>query len=132
MWIRGIYIFLNVNIIQKLFGTGCDTFGQIMTDMGYNDELMAFKNETTNAAHNIYLNYLVTVGIFGALSYITFVVSSVIRGIKRSMRNKYCIVLVASVISYSIQGIVNIDQPITTPLFIVIVALLENQNRIKA
>lgn len=132
MWIRGIYIFLNVNIIQKLFGTGCDTFGQIMTDMGYNDELMAFKNETTNAAHNIYLNYLVTVGMFGALSYITFVVSALIRGIKRSFSNKYCIILVASVISYSVQGIVNIDQPITTPLFIVIVALLENQNRIKA
>lgn len=132
MWIRGIYIFLNVNIVQKLFGTGCDTFGQIMTDMGYNDELMTFKNETTNAAHNIYLNYLVTVGMFGALSYITFVVSALIRGIKRSLSNKYCIVLVASVISYSIQAIVNIDQPITTPLFIVIIALLENQNRIKA
>ena len=103
-----------------------------MTDMGYNDELMSFKNETTNAAHNIYLNYLVTVGMFGALSYITFVVSALIRGIKRSFSNKYCIILVASVISYSVQGIVNIDQPITTPLFIVIVALLENQNRIKA
>lgn len=132
MWIRAFYIFLNVNIVQKIFGTGCDTFGQIMTDMGYNKELMAFKSETTNAAHNVYLNYLVTVGIAGVCSYITFIVSAIIRGIKQSLHNKYCVVLIASAISYGLQSFVNIDQPITTPLFIVVIALLENYNRIKA
>lgn len=130
MWIRSIYIFINVGIFQKLFGTGCDTFGQAMTNWGYNDELMVFKNETTNATHNIYLNHLVTLGIIGVSSYITFIVSAVIRGIKKGFSNKYCIIFTASVISYAVQGIVNIDQPITTPLFIVVVALLENQNRI--
>lgn len=130
MWIRSIYIFINASIFQKIFGTGCDTFGQVMTNLGYNNELMTFKNETTNAAHNVYLNYLVTLGLAGVCSYITFIVSAVIRGIKKGFSNKYCIIFVASIISYSVQSIVNIDQPITTPLFIVVVALLKNQIRI--
>ena len=129
MWIRAVYIFMDLPFIQKIFGTGPDTFRMIMDATGYNGELFAYKNEITDCAHNVYLNYLVTIGITGAVSYIVMVVSSIVRGIKQGVKNKNVMIFLSAVLCYGLQSIVNIDQPITTPLFILMIAILEAENR---
>ena len=100
-----------------------------MDATGYNGELFAYKNEITDCAHNVYLNYLVTIGITGAVSYIVMVVSSIVRGIKQGVKNKNVMIFLSAVLCYGLQSIVNIDQPITTPLFILMIAILEAENR---
>ena len=129
MWIRALYIFGDMSILHKIFGNGPDTFTAMMDISGYNEELIAFRKETTDCAHNVYLNYLVTLGIAGVISYITAIVSCVVRAVKKAFSNKYAVIFAGSVVCYGIQSIVNIDQPITTPLFILMIALTESQCR---
>lgn len=126
MWTRTFYIFIKVNIFQKIFGMGPDTFEKAMDIFGYNNELMKYKNEITNCAHNVYLNYLITLGFAGAISYITAIVSVLVRAVRRAAQNKYAMIFAGSVLCYSVQSVVNIDQPITTPLFILMIAILES------
>ncbi|MBQ9673421.1 MAG: O-antigen ligase family protein [Ruminococcus sp.] len=126
MWIRSIYAFGNMNFFQKIFGTGPDTYKLVMDAMGYTAELKKFKHETTDAAHNVYLNYLITVGLAGVGSYITLIVSSIKRAVKSAVADKFVIAFTAGVLCYSVQAVVNIDQPITTPLLILMLALVEN------
>lgn len=129
MWIRAFYIFGDGGIINKIFGFGPDSFKNVMDFFGYNNELKLFKNETTDCAHNVYLNYLVTVGIAGVASFVTAIISVIFRTIKKARNNKFAIIFASAVLCYSIQAIVNIDQPITTPLLVLMLALTENQNR---
>ncbi len=131
MWIRAFYIFIDMNILHKLFGSGPDTFGNMMDVFGYNQELLSYKGEITDCAHNVYLNYLVTTGLVGVCSYITAIAATLIRTVKIASKNKYAVIFAGSILCYSVQAIVNIDQPITTPLFIVMLALTESQNRIE-
>lgn len=130
MWIRALYIFWDMSILQKILGSGPDTFTAMMDISGYNEGLIAFRKETTDCAHNVYLNYLVTLGIAGVVSYITAIVSCVVGAVKKAFSNKYAVIFASSVVCYSVQSIVNIDQPITTPLFILMLALTESQCRV--
>lgn len=129
MWIRSLYIFKDMSVFHQIFGSGPDTFGIMMDISGFNRELSAFKNEVTNCAHNVYLNYLITIGVTGAVSYTTMVVASIVRGIKNMHINKYSLIFASAVLCYGVQSIVNIDQPITTPFFILMIAIVESQNR---
>lgn len=90
---------------------------------------MKFGDSSTNAAHNEYINYLITTGIVGLGSYLAFVGSAVVRAVKTASKNPIVIVFLAAVVGYSAQAFVNISQPITTPLFIIFVALCEAISR---
>lgn len=66
MWIRSIWIFGDASFIEKLFGVGPDMFYSAFGP--YFDDLSKYGDSSTNAAHNEYLNYLITIGITGLLS----------------------------------------------------------------
>lgn len=125
MWIRSVYAFFDMNVFQRLFGSGPDTYRLVMDAFGYTEELKQFKHETTDAAHNAYLNYLVTLGAFGLVSYLTIIASTLKRALSLA-KDKYVFAFTAAVFCYSIQATVNIEQPITTPLLILMLALAEN------
>lgn len=127
MWIRSMWIFGDASVWQKLFGTGPDTFYYPFSR--YFDGLMKFGDSSTNAAHNEYINYLITTGIVGLGSYLAFVGSAIVRAVKTASKNPIVIVFLAAVVGYSAQAFVNISQPITTPLFIIFVALCEAVSR---
>ncbi len=127
MWIRSMQIFGDASIWQKLFGTGPDTFYYPFSP--YFEGLQKFGDSSTNAAHNEYINYLITTGIFGLAAYLAFVGGAVVRAVKTAARNPIAIVFIAAVAGYSAQAFVNISQPITTPLFIIFVALCEAVSR---
>lgn len=123
MWIRSMWIFGDFNFVQKLFGSGPDTFYYAFQP--YFADLSKFGDSSTTAAHNEYINYLVTVGITGLAAYCAVIGSTVWRAVKASKTNPVAIVFVAAVICYSVQAVVNIAQPITTPLLFVFIALCE-------
>lgn len=127
MWIKSFEIFCDSSFLQKLFGTGPDTFYYAFSP--YFGELMKYGDSSTNAAHNEYLNYLITIGAAGLLAYLSVIGGAIARAVKKSFSNPLSIVCVSAVICYSVQAVVNIAQPITTPLFILFVALTEAVSR---
>ena len=129
MWIRSLWIFGDASFLEKLFGTGPDTFYFAFSP--YFSGLIKYGDSSTNAAHNEYLNYLITIGIAGLASYIAVVGGAVTKAVKTARKNPVAIVFASAVICYSVQAVVNISQPITTPLFIIFIALCEAVGRQK-
>lgn len=130
MWIHAIEIFTGADFIHKLFGFGPDTFYCVYEP--YFAELQKYYgNSFTDAAHNEYINYLVTIGIAGLTSYLAFVGGALVRGFKSAKRNPVVLAFAAAVIGYAVQAVVNIAVPISTPLFIIFVSLCEAMARQK-
>lgn len=128
MWIKSVDIFKGSNIKDILFGCGPDTFKSAFTP--YFDELNEkYGNTATNCAHNELLNYLITIGLVGLLSYLTMVISVIVRAVKYGKKNPMAIVFASAVLCYLMQSVVNIAQPITTPLFFIFIALTESAVR---
>lgn len=121
IWRRTMEIYREFPLWQKLFGTGPDTFYFVYQP--YFTELTKYWISSTNAAHNEYLNYLITVGLFGLLAYGTALVSSLICGFRVARQKPMTLTFCAAVICYGAQALVSIAQPITTPLFILFLAL---------
>ena len=127
MWIRSMWIFGDESFVKKLFGTGPDNFYYAFSP--YFTGLMEYGDSSTNAAHNEYINYLITIGVAGLASYLALVGGVITRAVKAAKKNPLVIISVAAVICYSVQAVVNIAQPITTPLFIIFLALTEAFSR---
>lgn len=121
MWRRTLDIFGDFNLWRKLFGSGPDTFYYMFQP--YFPELNKYWTSSTNAAHNEYLNYMITVGVLGAAAYTTALISGAVRGIRERNQNPMGAVYCAAVICYGAQALVSIAQPITTPLLIIFLAL---------
>lgn len=128
MWIKSMDIVKNSSAKDILFGCGPDTFKSAFAP--YFDELNEkYGNTATNCAHNELLNYLITIGIVGLLSYLTMVISVIVRAVKYRKQNPLTIVFASAVLCYLMQSVVNIAQPITTPLFFIFIALTESAVR---
>ena len=87
--------------------------------------VLAFGNSSTDAAHNEYINYLITIGIAGLGSYLAFVGGALVRGFRSAKNNPAVLCCAAAAVAYLAQATVNIALPISTPLFIVFVSLCE-------
>ncbi|MBR1482300.1 MAG: O-antigen ligase family protein [Ruminococcus sp.] len=123
MWLRSFRIFAEANPWQKLFGTGPDTFYYAFEP--YFKELEQYGNSSTDAAHNEYINYLITIGAVGLLSYLAFAGSALVRGFKAAKRSPVVLCCCAAMVAYLAQATVNIALPISTPLFIIFLTLCE-------
>lgn len=121
MWRKSLEIFGDFSIWRKLFGSGPDTFYYVFKP--FFPELTQYWTTSTNAAHNEYLNYLITVGIFGASAYCTALIGAVTCCIRKMKQQPVGAVYCAAVICYGVQALVSIAQPITTPLLILFLSL---------
>ena len=86
------------------------------------NEMVGVTGKKYDNCHNELLQYLVTTGIFGAVSYIGLFVSSIIYMLKRNDGNAIVIASIGAAVAYAAQGLVNLNQPITTPFYFVILA----------
>ena len=128
MWNKSIEAFTQYTPLQKLFGTGPETF--YFTFSPYFDELYnRFGDGSTDAAHNEYINYLLNIGIVGLTSYLAFTLGALVRGFKAAKRNPLSLVFASAIVAYMAQAVVNIALPIATPLFIVCISLCETVSR---
>nr|WP_288826248.1 O-antigen ligase family protein [uncultured Clostridium sp.] len=112
IWRNGLECFSKLTLWKKLIGYGPETFGILILRATANNKY----NELFDSAHNEYLHMLVTVGIFGLTSYIVFLFSF-IRSCFSYKKNYYIIAIAFAVICYSVQAFVNLNLPIVTPIF---------------
>lgn len=120
-WRIGWESYLKQPLRHKLFGFGPDTFGILTWD--YREEAIRLHGVIYENAHNEYLQYLVTIGIFGVLSYLAFLGSFCIRMIKHLKQQPWALAPLMAVLCYAAQAAVNINLPIATPLMWTLLAM---------
>ena len=127
MWRKSLEIFSQASLPEKLLGTGPDTFYYAFRP--YFNELLRLGDSSTNAAHNEYLNYLITVGALGLGCYLMAVMGALFRGLRSAGGDPARAAAFAAVLCCAAQALVNIAQPITTPLFILFLAICAGVKR---
>ena len=119
IWRNAIERFSELSIFKKLIGFGPETFGIFILQRTANNPY----NEIFDSAHNEYLHLLITVGIAGLGSYLMFVISNIINSLRLNKNNPFVIAIVFGIICYSIQAFVNLNLPITTPVFWLLIGM---------
>ena len=121
IWTFVLTFYEKLPLAQKLFGASsgalfhADAVKPIFSDAGL------------DTAHNEYLQYLVTNGLLGLLSYLAALVFGIRAGVLRGKTEPVYRGLTAACAAYAVQAAVNIAQPMTTPLLIVLVGVLVSQ-----
>lgn len=75
-------------------------------------------------AHNAYLQYLVDTGIYGLLSYLAVIVTSIFVR-RRDQWKQVCIALIPAALSYAAQDFFNLGVPVASPFFWIVLGLLQ-------
>lgn len=123
VWARSIQIWSEfLTPIQKLVGYGADTFGLLM--MYYFEPRMTDAGPMIyDSAHNEYLHYLVTIGVAGMVSYISFMVSSVMIMWKRVKGHPEVAAVMFAIVAYAVQALININLPVAMPIVLQLLAM---------
>lgn len=83
-----------------------------------------FSDAALDTAHNEYLQYLVANGALGLGCYLALVLLAIRAGIRRGKGEPVYRGLTLAVAAYAVQAAVNIAQPMTTPIFFVLMGIL--------
>lgn len=121
IWKRSFLLFGDFSLKEKLLGSGPDTYYGVFSHNFA--ELIQLGGNAADAAHNEYLNYLITQGLVGLGAWLTLLVSNLVHALRGMKTDPMYAVFAAAVIGCSAQAMVNIAQPITTPLMILFIAL---------
>lgn len=108
-------------ILHLLFGYGPDTFGILTWD--YRETALELYDFYFESAHNEFLQYLVTIGPFALIAYLTFLGSAVCRMVKNASRQPAVIACLMAVLCYNAQALVNINLPIATPIMWMLIGI---------
>lgn len=130
VWRRLMESFREFNLPHKLFGYGNESVKEIMTS-GYYDEMIDDIGVVYDNAHNEYLQYLVTTGLFGALAYVGLIVSTVVMLIRTAVSvfkkeadtEGVFLALALGISGYASQAFVNLNQSLTTPYMFLMIAM---------
>ncbi len=117
-WAFCIEEFFNAPLVSKVFGFGPETYHHLAKKTDF------YATKSLDQAHNEYLQYLISVGIFGLSSYLFVVIGTIKKCIKRITENAVAMSILCSLIAYWVQASVNIAQPFTTPIMFVFIAVL--------
>jgi O-antigen ligase len=114
IWKASCRLWKDFSVEKKLIGYGPDTFG-ILTVKKLYSEMVTATGQMFDTAHNEYLQYLVTIGILGVISYVTFLITALIKMLKSHKVSPYCAAAAGGVLCYAAQATVNLNLPIATP-----------------
>lgn len=123
IWRRVTGLYGELPFVQKIFGHGNESIRSLMDERFY-DEMLQVTGTVYDNAHNEYLQYLVTQGLLGMLSYVGVVVTAAIAGVKKIKKSPYILGLLLAVVSYGVQAMFNVNQCITTPYMFIMTAML--------
>lgn len=104
---------------KKFFGYGPETCGILLLQKTVGNKY----DELFDNAHNEYLQILITMGLAGLTSYIVFILALIKRCFSFKKNDPYIIAIAFGIICYSVQAFVNLNVPIVTPVFWLILAL---------
>lgn len=116
IWRKSVELFQEFPLMYKLFGYGPETFGILTTKEFLTDMIHSTQGQIFDNAHNEYLQYLVTIGILGLITYVLFLMTAVWRMSKKRNKNKYITGCLFAVLCYGVQALVNLNLPIATPM----------------
>lgn len=116
IWRKSVELFQEFPLRQKLFGYGSETFGILTTENFLVDMFNSAQGQVFDNAHNEYLQYLVTIGVLGLVTYVTFLISAMWRMAVRRNENAYSAGCLFAVLCYCAQALVNLNLPITAPI----------------
>lgn len=119
IWRNAMECYFNLSWWKKLVGFGPETFGILMLQKTANNPY----KEVFDSAHNEYLHLLTTVGILGLISYVGFISGVIVRGIKYHINKPYVVAVLFGILCYSVQAFVNLNLPIVTPVFWVLLGM---------
>lgn len=122
VWSRLIRAFRNASFKEKLFGFGEDTVSVVLIER-YLSEMRTKLGYLFDNAHNEYLHYLITTGLFGLGSYLSILLSTLL-SYKNGKMDILQKALILSVAGYMVQSGFNIIQPISTPFIFIAAALI--------
>ncbi len=122
IWTKSVQLFKAAPFMNKLFGYGNESVKTLMTTYYY-DEMVTVTKKIYDNAHNELLQYLVTTGICGLISYVGLFITSFIYILKNSEKDVVAYISLAVMLGYFIQGLINLNQPITTPFYFVFMAV---------
>ncbi|MBR3971754.1 MAG: O-antigen ligase family protein, partial [Ruminococcus sp.] len=123
-WNRSFEVFGDMNFFEKLFGAGPETF-YFKFEPFFAELTEKFNESSSNSAHNVYINYLLTHGIVGLAAYLTFIGGAIVRCFKNAKENPLSYVCLGVIAAYITQDFVNIANPTNTPWLIVFIAISE-------
>ncbi len=112
------YFTKDASLLKKLIGYGPDTYYIITMDR-HKHEMMQAGYGYFDAAHNEYIDYLITIGVLGSIAYIGVFVNG-LRQMLKKPSNAYAITCGFAVLAYTVQAIVNISVPIVTPVLMML------------
>lgn len=118
-------IFCDAGIIQKLFGAGQGGIATILLER-YKTEMLDGIGYYFDNAHCVYLEILSTLGLFGLVSYVMFLGSSIVRAIKSK---DYRIAIAVALIVYAGMDMVTVTRPNTIVILGLLLALCQNEGK---
>lgn len=123
IWRFCVKSFLAFDIKDKLFGVGPESLSYVTAGA------KLFEGKSLDQAHNEYLQYLMTTGIFGLAAYLGVIGTTIYTVIKKLKDSTLAVALLAGLISYWMQATVNIAQPFTTPIVYIYIAFIAGMAR---
>jgi hypothetical protein len=121
--------FIKFNPFQKLFGYGMDMFKIVIMNLLNFKPSQLSQFQIYDSAHNELLNQLISTGLVGCASYIVFIISQIVKNIKKSKKEPLLLVFAVCFSCYFIQSLANIAIPMVFPLLILLIAVSESINR---
>ncbi len=115
IWKASLKLFRDFPVVRKLFGFGPDTFG-ILTLTEIHIDMVQKTGFVFDNAHNEYLQYLVTIGMVGLASYLTFLISAFYSMSKKWKTSPYVAGALGATVCYAAQALVNLNLPIAAPI----------------
>lgn len=113
IWRMALECFQSLPFWNKIVGYGPETFGILVMQKTANNPY----NQLFDSAHNEYLHMLTTIGFAGLIAYLSFLFGSIKNGLHYRSKNPYILAIMFGVICYSVQAFVNLNLPIVTPVF---------------
>lgn len=125
VWIALLLAFCRFPFFQKLFGSGPDTIYQVLAQY-FPEQLKDGSLLCFDAAHNEYLQYLVTLGVIGFIAYLTVLIYCLYKGFQYARSDSLILAVTLILFSYAIQGFFNISMITTTPYFFTFIGILSS------
>lgn len=130
VWMALLLAFCCFPLFQKIFGSGPDTIYSVLAQY-FPEQLKDGSLLCFDAAHNEYLQYLVTLGVIGFIAYLTALIYCLYKGFQYAHSDSLILAVTLILFSYAIQGFFNISMITTTPYFFIFMGILSSLLRNK-
>lgn len=125
-WKYSAQMFREFNWRQRLFGCGPDSFVSYTYPQHAGLMESFWGNSTLSNAHNEWLNIILTLGMFGGLSYIGVFLSGIVTFIKRSKTSPLLLGIACCLLSYMGHNLFCYQQAVGTSLTFILLGLGSN------